>query len=102
MVGGGLLAADHGVPDVRFCIARSMGRVVAPRSEVQNQPTIGVNRNLPSAARRNVPVSAVEPARGEVSGGCCGIGPAVTLLADRRDRSAHSDMRSSMQGVGAR
>jgi hypothetical protein len=23
MVGGGLVAADHGVPDVRFCIAGS-------------------------------------------------------------------------------
>jgi len=44
------------------------GQAGAPRTEVQSQPTIGVNRNLPSAARRNVSVSTVEPAKGEVSG----------------------------------
>ena len=29
--------------------------VVAPRNEIQRPPTVGVNRNLPSAARRDVP-----------------------------------------------
>jgi len=47
-------------PNVRFCIAGSMGRRVTPRSEVQGPSTVGVIRNLPSAVRRVVPGADVE------------------------------------------